>query len=345
MSTRWWPPALRFAPYDETVDRPNVVVDGSANASTVLTLSHWPHAPCPTDLVRDLSAGSALAYLDHESLHGAAELVTNNHFDQDGLVSAFALCEPEAASERAAIVTEVAAAGDFAVCESRDAARLSMAISAYADPERSPLGEAARGDYATVCGQLYLELLPRIAEWMDRPAQTRELWADEDAQLDADLALFASGSVTIDEVPELDLSVVTLPPSTRSAGGHRFGALWSGRIHPIALHAAVDGFTVLVRQGGWCELRYRYESWVQYVSRRPRLRVDLTPLADELSSLEPGGRRWIFDGVSALTPALHLDGPEDSDLEPDDVRARIEHALRTGVPAWNPYDRAARSDP
>jgi hypothetical protein len=339
MASRWWPPALRFAPYDQTVDQPNVVVDGSANESTVLTLSHWPHAPCPADLVRDLSAGSAMAYLDHAALHGPAELVTNNHFDQDGLVSAFALCDPEAASERAAMVSDVASAGDFAVCESRDAARVSMAISAYADAERSPLGEAARGDYATVCGQLYLELLPRIAEWMDRPAQTRDLWADEDAQLAADLALFRSGAVSIDEVPDLDLSVVTLSPSTRSSGGHRFGAMWSDRIHPIPLHGAVDGFTVLVRQGGWCELRYRYESWVQYVTRRPRPRVDLSPLADELTSLEPGDRRWTFDGVSALTPALHLDDHGDSDLDPDDVRARIEHALRTTVPAWNPYDR------
>ena len=47
MATTWWPPALRFAAYEETLDVPNVVVDGRANEATVLTLSHWPHAPCP----------------------------------------------------------------------------------------------------------------------------------------------------------------------------------------------------------------------------------------------------------------------------------------------------------
>ena len=67
---------------------PNVVVDGRANTATVLTLSHWPQAPCPADLRRDLSAQSALAYLSTPCPPRVpAELVTNNHFDQDGLMS------------------------------------------------------------------------------------------------------------------------------------------------------------------------------------------------------------------------------------------------------------------
>jgi hypothetical protein len=33
---------LRFEPYESTTGIPNVVVDGSPNASTVLTLTHWP---------------------------------------------------------------------------------------------------------------------------------------------------------------------------------------------------------------------------------------------------------------------------------------------------------------
>ena len=36
---------------------------------------------------------------------------------------------------------------------------------------------------------------------------------------------------------------------------------------------------------------YRYETWVQYTSRRPRARVDLTPLAEELTAEEPGDAR------------------------------------------------------
>ena len=82
---------LRYAPYDEMAGALNVVVDGSATAGTVLCLSHWPNTPAPAGLEADLSAQMALAYLDRFDLHGSAELVSNNHFDQDGLISVYAL--------------------------------------------------------------------------------------------------------------------------------------------------------------------------------------------------------------------------------------------------------------
>ena len=340
MGDRWWPPALRFAPYADTVEVPNVVVDGSANASTVLTLSHWPHAPCPDPLRRDLSAESALAYLDAPSQHAAAEVVTNNHFDQDGLMSAFALVDPQAAIARHVLVEEVARAGDFAVTESRDAARLSMAIATCSDPDRSPLDPAAfSGAYDETCAHLYEELLPRVTTWLDDPGSCRDLWAEEDAQLSADERLMASDRVRVEEVPDLDLSVVTLP-GPGSSGGHRFGGMWSDLVHPIALHAAVEGFAVLLVCGDRVQLRYRYESWVQYQSGPVRPRVDLTSLADELTALETGPVRWVFDGPGALTPALRPVGEEVTGLDPAQVRQEIERALRTLPPAWDPYAAA-----
>ena len=312
------------------------MVDGRANAGTVLTLSHWPLAPCPPDLRRDLSAQSALAYLDHQPQHGPAEVVTNNHFDQDGLMSVLALVEPDVARARADLMVEVARAGDFAVTASRPAARVSMAIAACADPDRSPLAaDTFAGSYEQSCARLHLEVLPQVVGWLDDPDRCRSLWEDEDAQLDADRELMRSGRVGIEEVPDLDLSVVTLPPSATSSGGHRFGGMWSDRVHPLSLHAAIDGFAVLLVSDGHVELRYRYESWVQYQSRPVRARVDLSGLADELTALEPGGGTWVFDGPAALTPALHpTDGTE---LDPADVRRRVEHALRTLPPAFDPY--------
>jgi hypothetical protein len=338
VATTWWPPALRFAPYGETLDTPNVVVDGSANPATVLTLSHWPKAPCPPDLRADLSAQSALAYLSHPGLHSSAEVVTNNHFDQDGLMSVFALVDPGGASDRSDLVVEVARAGDFALTSSVDAAHISMAIAAYADPDRSPVGAAVfAGTYEQSTAQLYAELLPQVRRWLDEPNTCRDLWVDEDAQLRADQALLASGRVAVEEVPELDLTVVTLPVGLSSTGGHRFGGMWSDLIHPLALHQAIDGLAVLLVQGDRVELRYRYESWVQYQSRRVRPRVDLTALADELTEREPGEGRWTFDGVAALTPALHVEGSAGTALAPADVRRLVEQAMRTQPPAFDPY--------
>ena len=88
---------LRFAACDELAGRAHVVVDGAATEGTVLCLSHWPGTPVPPEFQADLSAQMAFRYLQHFDRHGDAELVSNNHFDQDGLVSVLALTDPTTA--------------------------------------------------------------------------------------------------------------------------------------------------------------------------------------------------------------------------------------------------------
>ena len=78
---------MRFVPVGEIVDRPNVISDGAALPSTVLTLSHWPASPTPAALAEDTSARIAFRYLDDVRRWPAAEAVSNDHFDQDGLVT------------------------------------------------------------------------------------------------------------------------------------------------------------------------------------------------------------------------------------------------------------------
>src|SRR3954469_11449641 len=156
---------LRYVPYDEMRGAPNIVVDGSATEGTVLCLSHWPNMPAPPGLDRDLSAEMALAYLDRADLHGVADIVSNNHFDQDGLMSVYALVAPEAARARLEYLIDVAAAGDFGTYTMRDAARVSMVIAAFADPERSPLPPGA-GDRVAA---LYEEMLGKLPEVLEHP--------------------------------------------------------------------------------------------------------------------------------------------------------------------------------
>jgi len=63
------------------------------------------------------------------------------------------------------------------------------------------------------------------------------------------------------------------------------------------------------------------------VSATTAPRVDLTLLADELSTREPGRARWTFDGVDSLTPSLRLDGGEESAIDPGDFVAAVEDFL------------------
>jgi hypothetical protein len=339
--------ALTYVPYGSLgAATPSVIVDGAPAEGTVLTLSHWPGIGSPPEFWADLSAEMALRYVEAGGVggghHGSATVASNNHFDQDGLVGLFALTAPAAALARRDLLAEVARAGDFAVTSRRDAARISMAIAACADPERSPLvGLPPSSDYEAQTAFLYTELLGRLPELCDHPERFESLWAAEDASRRESEAFVASGAVHIEEVADLDLAALTVPEDAPAAGGHRFAANWAAGLHPMALHAATERGALLTQRGGHHELLYRYESWVQFRSRPVRPRVDLAPLAGRLNELETqagGTATWVAERTSALTPALRIADGRPSALAPAEVRAQVEDHLRAAPPAWDPYD-------
>jgi hypothetical protein len=148
--------------------------------------------------------------------------------------------------------------------------------------------------------------------------------------LDASEAMIRNGSIHIEEIPELDLAVVTLPEHLRGQRVHRFTQDRRATCHPMALHNVLNSFRVLLMQGRTFEFQYRYESWVRYVSRVPSPRIDLVPLAEQLSAMESGNGRWVFDGVDEITPKLALIDAEESRLSPQQFLVRIKEYLALG---------------
>jgi hypothetical protein len=329
---------LTFISYAELGGRPNVVLDGSPTEGTVLCLTHWPGFGQPAAHAEDLSAEMAFSYLGAYDLHGEASAVSNNHFDQDGLVSIFALSQPAEALARREILIDIAGAGDFAVYRSREAARISMVLGAYGDMARTPVAGAAEVEnYDVLCPLLYADALARLAELCDHPARFRSQWEDEDATLSASEDAIRSGAVRIEEIADVDLAIVTVPEDAPDGGGHRFGGQWVAGLHPMAVHGATERGALLVQRGARSTFTYRYESWVQYRSRKIRARVDLAPLAAALSAEEPGHTTWAADGVSDLTPNVQPAGSGTTDLAPERIRAMVEDHLRRASPAWDPY--------
>ena len=328
---------LRFEPYETTESVPNVVVDGSPNPATTLSLTHWPRLPAPPDLADDLSAQIAFRYLDRGAdRHGAAEVVTNNHYDQDGLVSAFVLTDPDEAMRRRALLEDIAAAGDFATYRDRTAARVSKVLSAFTDPDRSPLAPLPE-DYPEMCSLLYREVLGRLPELIDNIDDYQDFWADEDHQLTVSEAALGSGAATIAEDADLDLAIVTVTGDLGALSGHRFGGRSYQGFHPMALNNATDRVALVLLRGRTYRFTYRYEGWVQFCSRRVRPRVDLEPLAVRLTERETAGAVWTSTAVSDITPELFtVDGAESS-ITPNDFVATVSDHLRTAPPAWDPW--------
>ena len=113
----------------------------------------------------------------------------------------------------------------------------------------------------------------------------RDLWADEDAELAASERAIADGVITIEEIRDVDLAS-SQSPTTSSAIAVIVSLAIVRRGHPMALHNATDCFRLLVLHGRRFQFVDRYESWVQYRSRRPLRRVDMRPLAEQLSNSE-----------------------------------------------------------
>ncbi len=330
---------MRYLPYIETTPVPNIIVDGAANPGTILTLSHWPKSGTPAELKADTSAEIAFNYLHAPRFHVRADVVSNNHFDEDGLVGIFTLMDPATAERHRGLLIDVAQTGDFGVFSRREAARIVFTLSAYADADTSPLpAKIFKKPYPELAAQLYVELLALLPRLLTNVSDFRSLWEEEDARLTASEELVASRRITIEERPDLDLAVVRLPEDLDAHRVHRFTQRQLAECHPFALHNATARSRLLLVQGKRVELQYRYEGWVQMVTRRVAPRVDLTPLAKELNDQEKSGGRWVFDGVERITPRLQLEGSHPTSIPPEQIINRVEQHLRTGPPAWNPFD-------
>ncbi|MEE9218925.1 MAG: DUF6687 family protein [Acidobacteriota bacterium] len=330
---------MRFIPYEELGERPNILVDGLPNPHTVLSLSHWPKSGTPAALKADLSAEIVFNYLDQPSSYAAAEAVSNNHFDEDGLIGVYTLLEPERAGAQRKLLIDVASAGDFNTCESRQAARIAFVLARFSEAATSPLDRALFALPHAECGAaLYRELLPRLPDLLARPDQYRKHWEQDEALLERSEAAIRDGRIRIEDNARLDLAVVSLPERAGGAGMPLFTENLAAVCHPMALYNATRRFRVLLMQGRTYELGYRYETWVQYVSVRPAPRVDLAPLAEALSGEEQGGARWEFDGVEEITPSLRLAGAVESSIAPEAFRSSVEAFLGAAPPAWDPYD-------
>lgn len=328
-----------YVPYGELGATPNIIVDGPPQKATVLTLSHWPNNDTPAELRRDTSTAIAFAYLDEPALHRTEGIVSNSHFDEDGLFSMFALVDPARALRHRQLLIDASRAGDFGVFEHRDAARLAFTIEAYTDPERSPLPKAVfAGCEQRRTAKLYSAMLEELPLILAALADYKSYWQTQDEHLSQSQAWLSGGTVQIEERPGLDLALVRLPLQLPEAAARRYLQTERAPVHPFAIHERTHCNRLLRIQGQRYELQYRYESWVQVQSRRPALRVSLEGLAERLNALETAPGNWCAEGVMEVAPRLYLDGVEASGLDEQAFVELVSDHLANAPVAWDPYN-------
>ncbi len=332
-------PSFSFVPYEDLGEQPNIIVDGARNDFTVLTLSHWPKSGTPVELKRDTSAEIVFAYLDAPKLHHKVGIISNNHFDVDGLVGVFTLLNPEFAEKHRELLIDVGTAGDFGTYCNRAAARVTFTLSAFSDPARSPLAaDIFQSPYAEKTARLYQALLPTFADILEHTDDYRDYWEDEDAHLTRSEAYLQDGTIEIREIADADLAIVRIPGGLQSGRTQQFDNPISKACHPFAIRNSTTCNRLVLVQGQSLEVQYRYESWLQFVSRPIPGRVDLTDLSDQLNKQEQGAGHWTFDGVDQINPTLHLQDAATTSIDPETIISKLCEHLRNGPVAWDPAE-------
>jgi hypothetical protein len=326
-------------PYTQLAGVPNIIVDGAVQEDTVLTLSHWPGSASPPEFRADTSTEIVLNYLDtpgaRKKYAPKVKAVSNNHFDEDGLCSVWAMLHPKLAEKRRDLLVDVATAGDFSTYRRPQAAKVVFTIRSYVDLDRSPIEAELQDDDGTGSAR-YGALLPLLGQFLEDTDRYGPYWDDEWSVMLRSKTAMVMGQVELREVPHVDLAVAEAPEF----------------LHEMVLYNSTERLRVLTAlpDGNYC-LRYRYESWVQFDSRPVMPRVDLTPLLPRLQALEQEAVTWTFDGIAAITPALQPLGPAGQpaasslSLEAllNELVAYYEQEQENPELQWNPFGNGGQA--
>src|SRR5258707_9455148 len=116
---------MRFEFYHAGIDSvPKLSVDGTVANS--VHFSHWQGNETPAEVKADTSTEIALnlvASPNRGRLTQNIELVTNNHFDTDGVLSVWTVMSGERALGFRDLLFPAAEAGDFSECTNENSVR------------------------------------------------------------------------------------------------------------------------------------------------------------------------------------------------------------------------------
>lgn len=329
---------MRFEFYsDRILDVPKLSVDGTVPNS--LHFSHWQGNQTPASVKADTSTEIALNLVSsdrRDELTQGLQLVTNNHFDTDGVLSVWTLLHGERANELRAQLISAAEAGDFSEWSSDDGVRVSLVIQGVDQPlpneaMLSPLANHLAGRPVTDEAEAYELVLPEVEKLLTRTNDYEPLWRDGWRRIEEAAQSFERGESKLQEDDGKILSLVMLSSTAFGATGFnpsrhtaplavvsRYGR---GRLFLIALEG---------RDGWFYRVDYPYYSWAETVLR-PRInRPDLSRAIEALNGLETQQGVWRAD-KSELSSAIKFTGEDGllavSSLRPEHVAETLRDAL------------------
>lgn len=337
--------AMRFEYYHAGLDDVRKLsVDGTVSNS--IHFSHWEGNRTPAAVKADTSTEIALNLIsspERERLTEGIELVTNNHFDTDGVLSVWTMLNNDRALDLREKLIAAAEAGDFSEYSSRDGVRASIVIQGAdanmpGEDAGSPLARQLAGEVVTDDARAYELVLPEVLRVITRPSDYESLWRDVWQRIEAAMESFAKGESRVEEDDATGLSLITLAPGLYGSQGFspvRHAAPFTA----ISANARGTLFLIaLPMTSGWSyRVDYPYYSWAETVVRPHIERRDFNPLIARLNDLERRNApqenaqgRWALDEREMTSAVKFMDESGTlcaATLSPETVAAEMRAAL------------------
>jgi hypothetical protein len=303
---------MRFEFYHPGLDSvPKLSVDGTVANS--IHFSHWQGNETAAEVKADTSTEIALnvvASPNRERLTGGIDLVTNNHFDTDGVLSVWTMLSGERALKLREQLISAAEAGDFSEYSSPIGVRASIVIqgpdqASSTSDSGSPLARKLAGTEVDDEARAYELVLPEVENVLTNIDHYEPLWIEDWRRLELAMESFASGRSQVRSFADGQISLVILSPEIFELADSD-----PTRLGPpnTAISRYASGRLFLIAtpfKDGWVyRLDYPYYSWAETV-QRPRIeRSNLNLTIQRLNEIEPSqAGEWRAD-TSEMTSAV-----------------------------------------
>lgn len=325
---------MRFEYYHSGLeDVPKLAVDGTVE--NAIHFSHWQGNQTPAELKADTSTEIALnlvAAPNRNELTRGIELVTNNHFDTDGVLSVWTVLTGERALDLREQLIPAAEAGDFSEFRNEAAVRASIVIQGSDQPipdtdSQSPLAFQLAGE-SVDDARAYELVLPEVERVLTRTDDYEPLWCSAWDKIAKAIESFERRASTVTEFGDTGVSLITLAPDVFSPSG--FNPTRHAAPYTAISHYAKGRLFVITTplNNGWSyRIDYPYYSWAETIVRPRIQRREFSRLLLGLNQIE--GERdglWKSDN-SELASAIKFVGSDGtlaaSTLPPDEVAKAI----------------------
>lgn len=328
---------MRFEFYNDSLANvPKLSIDGTVD--NAVHFSHWKGNETPESVKADTSTEIALnvvAAPNRDELTKGIDLVTNNHFDTDGVLSVWTILTGARALELRDNLIASAEAGDFSEFSSEDGVRASIVIQGSDSPtdkSGSPLAQQLAGEAVNDEARAYDLVLPHVERVLTRTSEYESLWRDAWNRIELALDSFAKGTSHVDEDREAKLSIITLAPEIFSPSGFK-PTRHAAPFTAISHHARGELFLIATPlDKGWAyRIDYPYYSWAETIVRPKVERRDLGSLIARLNEVEQNPvEKWKIDTSELASAAKFCDANGKltaSGLQPDAVASQVRNFL------------------